>query len=74
MRRALPIAKWIDCPGIVNDGHAGHAMRDYCWSCAPWWGRIAVCPHCEKKLRRTRSGDVMCDGCRQFCRVAAEER
>jgi len=37
-------ARFIDCPGVVSDGVGGHAMRDNCWSCAPFWARIPMCP------------------------------
>lgn len=52
-------ATYIDCPGITTDGLYAHDMRDNCWSCAPFWARIPLCPVCQRKLTSTG----YCRGC-----------
>lgn len=47
-------ARFIDCPGVTSDGIGGHAMRDGCWSCAPYWERIPLCPREEHDETGTR--------------------
>lgn len=54
-------AVYRDCPGIKNDGKYGHAMRDHCWSCAPFWERIPTCPEHGSKLTVTG----YCKACRR---------
>lgn len=54
-------AKFVDCPGVTTDGLANHAQRDGCWSCAPFWERIPVCPTDGRKL--TEHG--FCRTCRK---------
>ena len=55
-----PNAEWIDCEG--RTGKLEHAMRDYCWTCAPFWGLFPVCPTDHTKL--AQSG--YCRQCRKF--------
>lgn len=64
-------AVWVDCPGITNEGKQAHAMRDGCTSCAPFWGRIPVCPHCRHKLHRR--GRTKCKGCNKYSLVNEEQ-
>ena len=40
-------ANFVDCAGVVSEGIGGHAMRDNCWNCAPYWERIPTCPREE---------------------------
>jgi hypothetical protein len=54
-------AVMVDCPGLTNDGKLGHAMRDHCWSCAPFWEQIPTCPDGHGKL--TQRG--YCRQCRK---------
>lgn len=67
---AKPDAIWIDCPGITNDGRMGHTMRDYCWTCAPYWERVPTCPRDGAKLQQ--SG--YCRKCKKFASINWEER
>mgnify|MGYP001608780255 CR=1 FL=1 len=46
-------AKFVDCPGMTNPFE--HEMRDGCWSCAPYWERIPLCPVHNRKLKQTES-------------------
>ncbi len=57
-----PLAVKMPCPGVVSEGALAHDMRDYCWSCAPWWAEIYVCPRCSRKL--LESG--FCRRCRKY--------
>lgn len=61
-------AIWQTCPGILNDGRQAHAMRDGCWSCAPFWEQYPACPHCQAKLGKW--GKTKCGKCKQFVLVA----
>lgn len=45
-------AEWVWCPG-VHESRVAHAMRDNCWSCAPWWEVYPVCPTHRLKLNET---------------------
>lgn len=66
----MEIAKWVDCPGIVNEGRQNHTYRDSCWSCAPFWERIPLCPSCGTMLRHsTPSGRVMCAVCHKMVQL-----
>ena len=53
MAKTKTPAKFVPCPGITNDGKRAHAMRDFCWSCAPFWETVPVCPTDSKKLTTT---------------------
>lgn len=53
MARHLGPATIIDCPGITNDGIVAHSRRDGCWSCAPFWEKVPVCPEHGNKLSLT---------------------
>ena len=64
--KTLAIIK--DCPGVLSDGRAGHAMRDHCWNCAPFWETIPTCPKDGSKLRTTG----YCRTCRKFYAIRAE--
>jgi len=59
-------AVWVDCPGVTNDGQYGHYMRDHCWSCAPFWERIPLCPVDKRKLTTTG----YCQKCRKHFTLA----
>jgi len=61
-------AIWVDCPGVESEGAYGHSLRDNCWSCAPWWARIPVCPIHDKRL--TDGG--LCRQCRKYYSVDKE--
>ena len=64
-------AAFIDCPGISGpNGIRDHSMRDYCWSCAPFWERIPLCPTHHRKLRS--SG--YCQDCRKFYNLEEDNR
>ena len=67
------LAVWVDCAGLA-EGKYNHAMRDGCWSCAPWWERLPTCPFCRCKLHKL--GRVKCKNknCRAWCFVAPEIR
>lgn len=41
------------CPGVVNDGIAGHSMRDECYNCAPFWEQYPTCPIDKTPLTKT---------------------
>ncbi|RPJ83871.1 MAG: hypothetical protein EHM13_06400 [Acidobacteria bacterium] len=56
-------AVWADCPGVINDGAAGHAMRDHCWNCAPFWARFPTCPE-HGRMLKPRTG--YCADCRKY--------
>ena len=43
-------AVWKKCVGYLSYGAYVHAMRDGCWSCAPWWEDIPTCPTHGGKL------------------------
>jgi predicted membrane-bound spermidine synthase len=59
----------VDCPGL-QDGVFAHAMRDGCWSCAPYWEHVPTCPDCGvmlcagKGMNRRRSD--RCPQCHKF--------
>jgi hypothetical protein len=52
MARIKRPAVMVDCPGL-QDGKYAHAMRDHCWSCAPFWERIPTCPDDGRALSLT---------------------
>ena len=52
--KTLTPAKFVDCPGL-QEGKYAHSMRDGCWSCAPYWETIQVCPTDNVKLRQTET-------------------
>lgn len=52
-------AQWKLCAGVVNDGISGHAMRDNCWNCPPFWEVYPVCPE-DKKALTTNGYCKMC--------------
>ncbi len=54
-------AVMVSCPGL-QDGVYAHSMRDYCWSCAPFWEHIPTCTDGHGKLKT--SG--YCRTCRKF--------
>mgnify|MGYP001620022616 FL=1 len=58
-------AVWVECAGVTNEGKSGHAMRDYCWSCAPFWEKFPTCPKHEKML--TDKG--YCKICKKFYKL-----
>jgi len=58
-------ARWVRCPGVVNDGVYAHSMREHCWNCAPWWEKLAVCPDGHGKLSTTG----WCKKCRTHYRM-----
>jgi hypothetical protein len=58
----------VPCPGVINDGLAGHSMRDGCSSCAPFWEQYPTCPTHNKKL----SASLYCRDCKRFYAPAAE--
>lgn len=60
-------AQWIDCPGL-QEGKFEHNMRDHCWSCAPFWERIPLCPDCNRRV--VESG--WCRTCRRYSEVQHE--
>ena len=64
-----PLADWLLCPGVVCDGLAGHAMRDECWSCAPFWEVIPICSICTSPRMRLRESG-WCGYCRRYYDVA----
>lgn len=39
-----------------------HSMRDYCWTCAPYWDIVPLCPTHRRKL--ATSG--YCKDCRRY--------
>lgn len=65
----LARAVWVDCPGL-REGKEAHFMRDHCWSCAPFWERLPICPHCRRKL--LKYGRTKCKGCNTFVMVEVE--
>lgn len=44
-------ALFVDCPGLSNQQE--HEMRDHCYSCAPFWRRVPLCPVHRGKLTTT---------------------
>lgn len=62
-------AIWIDCPGMRN-GKREHFLLDNCWSCAPFWERIPLCPTCHKKLMK--QGKTKCKSCGKFILVSPD--
>jgi hypothetical protein len=61
-----PGVAWRLCPGILNEGRQAHYMRDGCWSCAPHWETVPVCPECGKMFRSLRyTGDPYGPGKRE---------
>jgi len=62
-----PLAKIVDCPGTA-DGY--HDYRDFCWTCAPFWEKIPVCPTHGRKL--ATSG--WCRYCRKYYDIAGGHR
>lgn len=67
---AKPDAIYVDCPGVTNDGAAAHDMRDGCYSCAPFWARIPICPVHGRKL--ATSGH--CKPCRKFYSLDVDDK
>ena len=72
-------ATFIDCAGVVSEGTAGHAMRDNCWSCAPFWERVPLCPlsdanggHMDRTRKLTTNG--YCKACRKHFALFDHER
>jgi len=59
-----PFSVMVPCPGVTNDGLAGHSMRDFCSSCAPHWEQYPTCPTHHRKL--PSSG--FCSDCKKFYR------
>lgn len=65
--RSNPLdAKWVECPGM-KEGAYYHDMRDYCHNCAPWWGKVALCPACNKRM--PTDGVQKCKSCSEYVRV-----
>ncbi len=64
-RKPRQPAVMVDCPGVTNDGVYGHAMRDNCWSCAPFWEKIPTCPEDHGKLSPTG----YCKQCRKHFQI-----
>jgi hypothetical protein len=62
-------ALWVDCPGL-REGKYYHSMRDGCFSCAPWWERIPLCPTCKRKLMK--KGKTKCKTCNRFVIVGED--
>lgn len=62
------LAVMVDCPGVVNEGKAGHMMRDACWSCAPFWESYPTCPTYKTKLNPTG----YCKQCKKFHTIPKE--
>lgn len=60
-------AVMVVCPGVVNDGIAGHMMRDTCSSCAPFWEQYPTCPSCQRKL----TTKLYCKECKKHYAPAA---
>lgn len=67
---AMQEANWITCPGITNDGLRAHSMRDNCGTCAPFWEKIPMCPHCGGKLMKR--GKTKCKKCAKFVNVGSK--
>ena len=42
-----PKAVWVKCAGYASNPME-HSMRDYCWTCSPWWEDIPVCDKSHK--------------------------
>lgn len=57
-----PVAIMEVCPGVINDGIAGHSMRDGCYSCAPFWEQFPACPAHKKMLNRS----LYCKDCKKY--------
>lgn len=57
---AKPLADWFDCE--ANSNAYEHSMGYYCWTCAPYWRFVPVCPTHKRKLKA--SG--FCKDCRKF--------
>lgn len=66
-RGSNQVATMVVCPGVTNDGIAGHSMRDQCHSCAPFWEQYPICPDCKKKL----TSKLYCQTCRTHYRQPA---
>jgi len=72
-------ANFVDCPGVVSDGVGGHAMRDGCWSCAPFWERVPLCPlsdgnggHMDRSRKLTSNG--YCKACQKHFTLVDSKR
>ena len=68
MAQQKPQAKFIDCPGM-SEGRYYHSMRDNCWSCAPYWERIPVCPTDGKRLNPTKTTGYYAEAVNGYCRT-----
>ena len=66
----MMLAVWVDCPGVTNDGRGAHMMRDACYSCAPFWEHIPLCPGCRRPLRKY--GRTKCRTCKVYVMVGSE--
>lgn len=60
-------AKWVLCAGYRENPQL-HYLRDFCWTCAPYWEKIAVCPEHGQKI--PMSG--WCKSCRKYYDVREE--
>mgnify|MGYP003443579015 CR=1 len=73
----MKTAIWTTCPGVISEGENGHAMRDHCWSCAPYWEQYPACPDCNQKLgvgNHAKPGERRkCPQCKTFVKVEARD-
>ncbi len=67
-------ARMVKCPEYETSPYE-HSMRDNCWTCAPYWETIPVCPVHGGKLRQTttipgynNTGERI-GGTKGYCRV-----
>jgi hypothetical protein len=75
MASKLAIAVWVLCPGYdPNDNGFSHAMRDYCFSCAPFWESVPICPHCKRKAKRYGRQKCQNKECGKFYMVTPENK
>ena len=63
----MKTAIWLLCAGILNDGIAGHSMRDHCSSCAPHWEMYPACPDCQGGLGHGQR--KKCRNCNVFVKI-----
>lgn len=64
-------ATYVDCAGMYGErGRYEHSLRDYCWTCAPFWERVPLCPVHRSKL----TGSGYCRACKQHYALVDEEK
>jgi hypothetical protein len=54
-----PIAVWLVCPTVLEQGRNAHAMQDSCSECSPYWELIPVCEkgHMLKETKKNSHGE-----------------